>query len=60
MVKVGTMKKNTLINAELSYLVATMGHTDEITVCDAGLPIPDPDQRLDLAWSPGSRPSSTQ
>lgn len=47
------MKKSTLINAELSYLVATMGHTDEITVCDAGLPIPDPNQRLDLALVPG-------
>ncbi|GAM61192.1 ribose ABC transport system [Vibrio ishigakensis] len=33
------MKKSTLINSEISYLVATLGHTDEITVCDAGLPI---------------------
>ncbi|MCW8327656.1 D-ribose pyranase [Photobacterium sp. SDRW27] len=47
------MKKSTLINPELSYLVATMGHTDEITVCDAGLPISDPNQRLDLALVPG-------
>ncbi|WP_043886497.1 RbsD/FucU domain-containing protein, partial [Vibrio sp. 16] len=43
------MKKSTLINAELSYLVATLGHTDEITICDAGLPIPDDVQRIDLA-----------
>lgn len=47
------MKKSPLINAELSYLVATMGHTDEITICDAGLPIPSPDQRIDLALIPG-------
>ncbi|MGF1682291.1 D-ribose pyranase [Photobacterium minamisatsumaniensis] len=47
------MKKSTLINSELSYLVATLGHTDEVTVCDAGLPIPDETQRIDLALIPG-------
>lgn len=47
------MKKSALINSELSYLVATLGHTDEVTVCDAGLPIPDETQRIDLALIPG-------
>jgi D-ribose pyranase len=47
------MKKNALINAELSYVVATLGHTDEITICDAGLPVPDEAQRIDLALIPG-------
>lgn len=47
------MKKSALINADLSYLVATLGHTDEVTVCDAGLPIPDTSQRIDLALIPG-------
>ncbi|NOH78805.1 D-ribose pyranase [Vibrio sp. RE86] len=47
------MKKSTLINSELSYLVATLGHTDEITICDAGLPIPDAVQRIDLALTHG-------
>ncbi|PSW74229.1 D-ribose pyranase [Photobacterium sp. GB-50] len=47
------MKKSTLINSELSYLVATLGHTDEITLCDAGLPIPDHVQRIDLALTHG-------
>ncbi|WP_273860260.1 D-ribose pyranase [Photobacterium sp. GSS17] len=47
------MKKSALINAELSYLVATLGHIDEVTVCDAGLPIPDASQRIDLALIPG-------
>ena len=47
------MKKNTLINAELSYLVASLGHTQEITICDAGLPIADSCQRIDLALIPG-------
>ncbi|PSW28887.1 D-ribose pyranase [Photobacterium phosphoreum] len=47
------MKKSTLINAEISYLVATLGHTDEITICDAGLPIPKHVQRIDLALTHG-------
>ncbi len=48
-----TMKKSTLLNADLSYLVATLGHTDEITICDAGLPIADETQRIDLALTHG-------
>ena len=47
------MKKNTLLNAELSYIIASLGHTDEITICDAGLPIPDRSQRIDLALIQG-------
>ena len=47
------MKKSALINAELSYIVACLGHTDEITICDAGLPIPDDTQRIDLSLIPG-------
>lgn len=47
------MKKSTLINSDISYLVATLGHTDEITICDAGLPIPDHVQRIDLALTHG-------
>ncbi|MGD8110742.1 D-ribose pyranase [Vibrio sp. TRT 21S02] len=48
------MKKSTLINSELSYLVATLGHTDEVTICDAGLPIPEEVQRVDLALTRGT------
>jgi len=47
------MKKNALINAELSYLVARLGHTQEITICDAGLPILNNSKRIDLALIPG-------
>lgn len=43
------MKKTVLLNAPLSHLVATLGHTDSITICDAGLPIPNNVQRIDLA-----------
>ncbi|AYV24358.1 MULTISPECIES: D-ribose pyranase [Vibrio] len=47
------MKKSALINSELSYLVSTLGHTDEVTICDAGLPIADHVQRIDLALTHG-------
>ncbi|MDN3612486.1 D-ribose pyranase [Vibrio ostreicida] len=47
------MKKSTLLNSDLSYLVATLGHTDQVTICDAGLPIPDGVQRIDLALTHG-------
>jgi len=47
------MKKGCLLNSELSYLVATLGHTDEVTIADAGLPIPDVVERVDLALTHG-------
>ncbi|MFC3023486.1 D-ribose pyranase [Vibrio zhugei] len=47
------MKKSALLNAPLSQLVASLGHTDEYTVCDAGLPIPSQVQRIDLALTAG-------
>ncbi|MGH1410080.1 MAG: D-ribose pyranase [Aeromonas sp.] len=48
------MKRGALLNAPLSALVAQMGHTDEITVCDAGLPIPAGPERIDLALMAGT------
>lgn len=47
------MKRAGILNSELSYLVATLGHTDLIGVADAGLPIPDGVWRIDLALVPG-------
>lgn len=47
------MKKTALLNAPLSHLIATMGHTDSITICDAGLPIPTSQKCIDLALTPG-------
>lgn len=47
------MKKTILLNAPLSHLIATMGHTDSITICDAGLPIPATQKCVDLALTPG-------
>ncbi|TCP96286.1 ribose transport protein RbsD [Cricetibacter osteomyelitidis] len=47
------MKKTTVLNAQLSYAVANLGHTDSLTICDAGLPIPDDIERIDLALTQG-------
>ncbi|AKD38546.1 D-ribose pyranase [Pasteurella multocida subsp. multocida OH4807] len=47
------MKKTRLLNAPLSHVIATLGHTDSLTICDAGLPIPTGVERLDLALSAG-------
>ena len=47
------MKKSTLINSEVSYLLSKLGHTDEVTICDAGLPISDHTWRIDLALTRG-------
>lgn len=43
------MKKGTVLNSEVSALVARLGHTDSVTIGDAGLPIPDRVARIDLA-----------
>ncbi|WP_449452767.1 D-ribose pyranase, partial [Streptococcus suis] len=47
------MKKTALLNAPLSQVIATLGHTDSLTICDAGLPIPKQVERVDLALSAG-------
>ena len=43
------MKRTRLLNSELSYEIARIGHTASITLCDAGLPIPAGVKRIDLA-----------
>ncbi|WP_422446711.1 D-ribose pyranase [Thermoanaerobacterium sp. DL9XJH110] len=47
------MKKNPLLNSEISYIISRLGHTDTIVIADAGLPIPDNVRRIDLALVPG-------
>lgn len=48
------MKKTTILNAQLSRSIAELGHTDSLTICDAGLPIPDFVERIDLALTKGT------
>lgn len=43
------MKRTKLLNRHLSALVASLGHLDEITIGDAGLPVPDGVAVIDLA-----------
>ncbi|MCB8745417.1 D-ribose pyranase [Rhodoferax sp. U2-2l] len=51
------MKRHLLLHAELSHVIATMGHGDMLVLGDAGLPIPvgpNAPQRIDLAVCPGT------
>lgn len=43
------MKKNGILNADISRVLTYMGHTDRIAIGDCGLPIPDTTERIDLA-----------
>jgi len=43
------MKKSILLNSDISRVVSQMGHFDTLTIGDAGLPIPDEVERIDLA-----------
>lgn len=47
------MKKGKLLNADIISVMAQMGHTDEMTVSDAGLPVPMGVKRIDLALKKG-------
>lgn len=47
------MKQTGLLNQPLSNVIAGMGHTDGLTIGDAGLPVPDGPQRIDLALRHG-------
>ena len=43
------MKKTGILNQPISTVIAGLGHTDTIVIADAGLPIPNGPQRIDLA-----------
>jgi len=47
------MKKAKLLNSGLSSIVAEMGHTDSLCICDAGLPFPKGVEKVDLAITNG-------
>ena len=47
------MKKNGILNSEISRVLSYMGHTDWIAIGDCGLPIPDEVERIDLALTFG-------
>ncbi len=43
------MRKGQLFNSTLCSLLSKLGHTDQIVIGDAGLPIPATTERIDLA-----------
>lgn len=43
------MKRNGILNGDISRVLSYMGHTDRICIGDCGLPIPDEAERIDLA-----------
>ena len=47
------MKKNGILNSDISRVLSYMGHTDCIAIADCGLPIPDEVERIDLALTFG-------
>lgn len=47
------MKKSGILNPALCHLLASTGHTDLITVCDRGFPVPLQPERIDLALVDG-------
>ncbi|WP_324825945.1 D-ribose pyranase [Sinanaerobacter sp. ZZT-01] len=47
------MKKTKLLQSDISYLIARMRHKDRLVIGDAGLPVSDKVQQIDLAVSEG-------
>ena len=43
------MKRQGILNSEISRVLSYLGHTDRICIGDCGLPIPDETERIDLA-----------
>lgn len=43
------MKQNCILNTELIKVIAGVGHTQNIVICDAGLPIPPHVKLIDLS-----------
>ncbi|MBM7702503.1 D-ribose pyranase [Metabacillus iocasae] len=48
------MKRHGMLNSHISKVLTDLGHTDLIVIADAGLPIPDHVQRIDLALTLGT------
>ena len=43
------MRKGNLLNSSIVSTLSKLGHTDQITIADAGLPIPNNVERIDIA-----------
>jgi D-ribose pyranase len=47
------MKKIGTLNQPLSAVLAGLGHLDQLVIADAGLPVPEETERIDLALKAG-------
>lgn len=47
------MKRNGIVNSDISRVLSYMGHTDRICIGDCGLPIPCETERIDLSLKLG-------
>ncbi|MEW1846741.1 D-ribose pyranase [Nonomuraea angiospora] len=47
------MKRGGVINAALAGALARLGHTDELLICDSGMPLPAGAEVVDLAFVAG-------
>ncbi len=47
------MKKQGILNGDISRVLSYLGHQDTIGIGDCGLPIPDETERIDLALKKG-------
>lgn len=47
------MKRTPLLHAELSQVIAALGHGDSLLIGDAGMPVPAGPRRIDLALTAG-------
>ena len=47
------MKKRGILNAQISYLLAALGHKDLFMIGDAGMPIPEGVEVVDLVLTAG-------
>lgn len=43
------MKRQGMLNSEITKVLTDLGHTDQIAIGDAGLPVPDDVKKIDLA-----------
>ena len=47
------MKKNGILNSDISRVLSYMGHTDKLCIGDCGLPVPDCVENIDLCVRKG-------
>jgi D-ribose pyranase len=47
------VKRAGILNGALSGALARLGHTDQVLICDSGMPLPHDVEVVDLAFLPG-------